>query len=73
MNKETGHVEMVKDQIGIPLDEPIDLGEPLDEEKLKDITTIYRVDGDAYKDDKDAVEVLHKIHVTRSQGGYCPE
>ena len=72
-NKETGQIEMVKNQIAIPLDEPIDIGEPLDEDKLKSITTIYRVDGDKYRDDKDAVEVLHKIHLTRTQGGYNPE
>ena len=72
-NKETGHIEMVKNQIAIPLDEPIDIGEPLDEDKLKSISTIYRVDGDKYRDDKDAVEVLHKIHLTRTQGGYNPE
>jgi methyl-coenzyme M reductase gamma subunit len=71
-NKETGIVEMVKDQIGEELDEPVALGEPLDEETLKNKTTIYRVDGEAYKDDKDAVEVLHRIHVLRSQGGYNP-
>ena len=73
LNKETGNIEMVKDQIGKELDEPVVLGEPLDEETLKAKTTIYRVDGDAYRDDKDAVEVLHKIHVARSQGGFCPE
>lgn len=72
-NKDTGIVEMVKDQIGRDLDEPVILGEPLDEETLKAKTTIYRIDGEAYKDDKDAVEVLHKIHVTRSFGAYNPE
>ena len=72
-NKDTGNVEMVKDQIGRELDEPVVLGEPLDEETLKAKTTIYRIDGDAYKDDKDAVEVLHKIHVTRSFGAYNPD
>jgi len=73
LNKETGKVESVKDQIGRELDEPVVLGEPLDENTLKKKTTIYRIDGEAYKDDKDAVEVLHKIHVSRSQGGFCPE
>ncbi|WP_409200499.1 coenzyme-B sulfoethylthiotransferase subunit gamma [Methanobrevibacter sp. DSM 116169] len=72
-NKDTGNVEMVKDQIGRELDEPVILGEPLDEETLKAKTTIYRIDGEAYKDDKDAVEVLQKIHVTRSFGAYNPE
>ena len=73
MNKDTGKVEMVKDQIGRELDEPVVLGEPLDEETLKAKTTIYRIDGEAYKDDKDAVEVLQKIHVARSFGAYNPE
>ena len=73
LNKETGKVESVKDQIGKELDEPVVLGEPLDEETLMKKTTIYRVDGEAYRDDKDAVEILHKIHVARSEGGFCPE
>jgi methyl-coenzyme M reductase gamma subunit len=73
LNKETGKVEAVKNQIGDELDEPVILGEPLDEETLMNKTTIYRKDGEAYRDDADAVEVLHRIHVLRSQGGYNPE
>ena len=73
LNKETGNVEMVKDQIGHELDEPVVLGEPLDEETLKAKTTIYRIDGEAYRDDADAVEVLNKIFVARSNCGYNPE
>ncbi|KAF5089280.1 coenzyme-B sulfoethylthiotransferase subunit gamma [Methanobacterium aggregans] len=73
LNKETGKVEAIKNQIGEELDEPVVLGEPLDEATLRSKTTIYRMDGEAYKDDKDAVEVLHRIHVTRSNGGYSPE
>lgn len=72
-NKETGKVEMVKDQIGKELDEPVVLGEPLAEDVLRAKTTIYRVDGDAYKDDEDAVTVLKQIHVTRSNFGFNPE
>jgi len=73
LNKDTGNVEAVKNQIGDELDEPVVLGEPLDEETLKAKTTIYRKDGEAYRDDADAVEVLQRIHVLRSQGGYSPE
>ena len=65
-NKETGNVEMVRDQIGVDLDEPVVLGEPLDEETLKSKTTIYRIDGEAYKDDTEAVEVLKNIHLVHS-------
>lgn len=72
-NKSTGKVEAVKNQIGDELDEPVDLGEPLDEETLRAKTTIYRKDGEAYRDDADAVEILHRIHVSRSKGGFMPE
>ncbi len=72
-NKSTGKVEGVKNQIGDELDEPVILGEPLDEATLKEKTTIYRKDGEAYRDDADAVEILHRIHVSRSKGGYSPE
>ena len=73
LNKDTGNVEAVKNQIGDELDEPVVMGEPLDEETLKAKTTIYRKDGEAYRDDADAVEILHRIHVLRSQGGFSPE
>ena len=72
-NKETGNVEMVKVQDGRELDEPVVLGEPLDEETLRGKTTIYRIDGEAYKDDVDAVKVCQRIHVTRSFGAFNPE
>ena len=71
-NKETGNVEMVKDQVGRELDEPVVLGEPLDEETLRAKTTIYRIDGEAYKDDVEAVEVCQRIHVSRSFGAFNP-
>jgi methyl-coenzyme M reductase gamma subunit len=73
LNKDTGHVEAVKNQIGDELDEPVDLGEPLDEATLAAKTTIYRKDNSAYRDDKESVEVLQRIHVLRSQGGFYPE
>ena len=73
LNKDTGHVEAVKNQIGDELDEPVDLGEPLDEDTLAEKTTIYRKDNSAYRDDKEAVEILQRIHVLRSQGGFYPE
>ena len=71
-NKETGKVEMVKDQVGRELDEPVVLGEPLDEETLRAKTTIYRIDGEAYRDDVDAVKVCQRIHVSRSFGAFNP-
>lgn len=72
-NPDTGRVEAVKNQIGDELDEPVDLGEPLDEETLKEKTTIYRGDNIAYRDDEPVVEVTQRIHVLRSQAGFLPE
>lgn len=72
-NKSTGNIEAVKNQIGDELEEPIVLGKPLDEETIKVKTTIYRKDNVAYRYDDDAVEIVHRIHILRSQGGFCPE
>ena len=69
-NEEDGHVYYVKDQVGRPLDEVIDAGEPLDDEYLKDITTIYREDNIGMRQDKEAVEVVENIHTARTKGGY---
>nr|P11563.1 RecName: Full=Methyl-coenzyme M reductase subunit gamma; AltName: Full=Coenzyme-B sulfoethylthiotransferase gamma [Methanococcus voltae]CAA30632.1 mcrG [Methanococcus voltae PS]prf//1515346D methyl coenzyme M reductase gamma [Methanococcus voltae] len=68
----TGHILYVKDQVGRPWDEPVDVGEPVPQEKLKEITTIYRKDGVAMRDDMEVVEVVKRIHRARTLGGYCP-
>lgn len=72
-DEETGRVKMVKNQIGDELDEPIDLGEPLDEETLKEKTTIYRIDNIPYREDKDLLEIVQRIHQLRSEAGFSPE
>jgi len=69
-NEETGKVSYVKDQVGRPLDTPVDVGEPLDEEHLKEITTIYRSDNVSMRDDKEALEAVLTIHQTRTDGGF---
>ena len=69
-NEEDGHVYYVKDQVGRPLDEAIDVGAPLDEEYLKEITTIYREDNIGMRQDKEALEVVENIHTARTEGGY---
>lgn len=69
-NEETGKVSYVKDQVGRPIDTPVDVGEPLDEEHLKEITTIYRSDNVGIRDDKEAVEAVLTIHEARTNGGY---
>lgn len=67
---ETGHVMYTKDQVGRPLDAPVDVGAPLDEDYLKEITTIYRSDNVGMRDDKEAIEVIENIHDSRTEGGY---
>ena len=48
----------------------IDVGAPLDEEYLKDITTIYMEDNIGMRQDKEAIEVVENIHTARTKGGY---
>ncbi|MDR1819465.1 MAG: coenzyme-B sulfoethylthiotransferase subunit gamma [Methanobrevibacter sp.] len=69
-NKETGEISYTKDQVGRPLDEPVNVGEPMDEEYLKEITTIYRSDNISLREDKEAIEVIGSIHEYRTNGGF---
>ena len=69
-NKETGQIAYVKDQVGRPLDEAVNVGEALDEEHLKEITTIYRNDNISMRDDKEAIDIVETIHAARTDGGY---
>ncbi|MGN0094175.1 MAG: coenzyme-B sulfoethylthiotransferase subunit gamma [Methanobrevibacter sp.] len=69
-NEETGHVEYVKEQVGIPLDEPVDVGAPLEDDLLNEITTIYRSDNVGLRDDKEVVDVVENIHLARTLGGF---
>ncbi|MDK2929350.1 MAG: methyl-coenzyme reductase gamma subunit [Methanococcus sp.] len=71
-DEKTGHVMYVKDQVGKPLDAPVDVGEPIPEAKLREITTIYRNDGVAMRADPDVIEVVKRIHRARTLGGYIP-
>lgn len=72
-NEKTGHVNYVKDQVGRPLDEPVDVGEPLEEDHLKKITTIYRSENVGMREDKEAIEVVETIHTARTYGGFGME
>ncbi|HEY0195985.1 MAG TPA: coenzyme-B sulfoethylthiotransferase subunit gamma, partial [Methanobacterium sp.] len=57
-------------QVGRPLDKPVDVGEPLDDEYLKEITTIYRSDNVGMREDKEAIEAVLTIHEARTNGGF---
>ena len=69
-DEDEGVVKYVKDQVGVELDEPISVGEPLPEDKLKEITTIYRSDNIGLRDDPEVIKVVEEIHFARTDGGY---
>ena len=63
----------VKNQIGEPLDKPIDLGKAADEKWLKAHTTIYNSNGGvAFRSDKEYVEWVQRIHSLRTKYGFMP-
>ncbi len=72
-DKETGEVVYVKDQVGVPLDKPISVGKPLPEEELKKVTTTFRVDGVPFREDKELIEFVQRIHELRTRAGFNPE
>ncbi len=69
-DEDKDHVVYVKNQVGVELDEPIDVGEPLPEDKLKEITTIYRYDNVSLRDDPEVIHVVEEVHFARTDGGY---
>jgi methyl-coenzyme M reductase gamma subunit len=71
---EDGIVRYVKDQIGVPLDRPVEVGKPLDEEWLKAHSTIFHsLVGTAYRDDEEYVEYVKRIHSLRTKYGFMPK
>ena len=70
---EDGIVRYVKNQIGEPLDRAVAVGKPLDEKWLKAHTTIFHSLGDvAYRDDKEYIEYVQRIHTLRTKYGFLP-
>lgn len=73
LNKKTGEVEYVKDQVGVPLDKPIPVGKPIPEEDLRKRTSEFRVDGDAFRNDKELISFIQRIHMLRTMAGFDPD
>jgi methyl-coenzyme M reductase gamma subunit len=48
------------------------MGKPMADDELKKRTTIYRVDGDAARADKEMVTYIQRIHTLRSMWGFKP-
>ena len=67
-----GSVEIVKDQVGRPLDTAVKVGKPMSDDELKKRTTIHRVDGDAARADKEMVDYINRIHTMRTMWGFKP-
>jgi methyl-coenzyme M reductase gamma subunit len=68
-----GSVKYVKDQIGVPLDRKVDVGKPMDEAWLKANTTMFHsLVGSAFREDKEYVEYVQRIHSLRTKYGFMP-
>ncbi len=68
-----GVVTYVKDQIGEPLDRAVSLGKPLDDAWVKAHSTIFHsLVGSSYRDDKEYIEYIQRIHSLRTKYGFMP-
>jgi methyl-coenzyme M reductase gamma subunit len=74
LDKKTGIVKIVKDQVGVPLDSEVKLGKPMDNKWLKANTTMYHsVSGTGFRDDPEYVEYIQRIHSLRVKYGFMPK
>ncbi len=69
----SGNVYAVKDQVGDPLDRKVNLGKPMSDADLKKRTTIYRIDGVAFRSDAEVVGFVQRIHNERTKCGFAPK
>ncbi|MEM2873766.1 MAG: coenzyme-B sulfoethylthiotransferase subunit gamma [Nitrososphaerales archaeon] len=72
-NKAKGVVEYVKDQLGVPLDKPVEIGVPLPENELKKRTVQFRIDHIKFVDDKPLLNYIHRNFELRCRSGFNPE
>ena len=69
-----GVVKYVKDQIGEPLDREVAVGKPMDDAWVKAHSTIFHsLAGVAFRDDKEYVEYIQRIHSLRTKYGFMPK
>jgi methyl-coenzyme M reductase gamma subunit len=74
MDKKSGTVKYVKNQVGEPLDKEVKVGKPNDEKWLKAHTTIYHsVAGTGTRDDQELVDYIQRIHSLRVKYGFMPK
>ena len=72
-DKDKGVVTYIKDQVGVPLDRPVVIGKPLEEEELMKRTTQFRVDGVKMTDDKELMNFMYRLFELRVKSGFNPE
>ncbi|MDD3620829.1 MAG: coenzyme-B sulfoethylthiotransferase subunit gamma [Methanofollis sp.] len=69
-----GVVKYVKDQVGVPLDRPVDVGKPMNEKWLKEHTTMFHsLVGTAFREDEEYIEYIQRIHTLRTKYGFMPK
>ncbi|MDH7511249.1 MAG: coenzyme-B sulfoethylthiotransferase subunit gamma [Methanolinea sp.] len=68
-----GIVKYVKDQVGVPLDRHVSVGKPMDEDWLKQKSTIFHsLVGTPLRNDPEYIEYLQRIHSLRTKYGFLP-
>ncbi|MDD1727697.1 MAG: coenzyme-B sulfoethylthiotransferase subunit gamma [Methanospirillum sp.] len=68
-----GNVYYVKNQIGVPLDRRVPVGKPLDDDWLKENSTIFHsLLGNPLREDPEYIEYLQRIHTLRTKYGFMP-
>ena len=74
LDKKSGVVKYVKDQVGVPLDKEVKVGKPMDEKWLKAHSGIFHsLVGVAFRDDAEYVEYVQRVHSLRTKYGFMPK
>ena len=73
LDKKSGVVKYVKNQVSEPLDKEVKVGKPMDEKWLKAHTTIFRsVGGTPFRSDPEYIEYVQRVHSLRTKYGNMP-
>ncbi len=74
IDKKSGMIKYVKDQVGVPLDAEVKIGKAADDKWLKAHTTMFHsVAGTGFRDDAEYVEYITRIHTLRVKYGFMPK
>jgi methyl-coenzyme M reductase gamma subunit len=74
IDKKSGVIKYVKDQVGSPLDTEVKVGKAQDAKWLKTHTTMYHsLVGTGFRDDPEYVEYIQRIHSLRTKYGFMPK